>query len=157
MQKKIVISVMTLMVVALAGTAMAQGGHMNGFYRNNSFIFDQLTPEKQHEAAAIFKKFENKFEPIKSQIWAKRTELNALVNSGAAEKDDITALVGDLTILRDKDYKLRKQLSEEIEQVTGIAMPVRSFAGYGMNNGRMDRRSHRRPPHNGRNCWDSNF
>lgn len=161
MKKKIVIPVMIIMVVTLAGTAMARGGFHSGFGNNARFcnngpaqLFDQLTPEKQQQVKAVFDKYEDKFHAIKSQMWAKRTELNALVDSGKAEKKDITSLVSEMTTLKDKSYKLRNQVSDEIEQATGIAMPGPRFGGYGMNNGKQGRGNHRQNNRNDGGCWN---
>ncbi|WP_432737968.1 Spy/CpxP family protein refolding chaperone [Maridesulfovibrio sp. FT414] len=168
MKKTIVIPVMVIMVLALAGTAMARGG-CNGAYGGGpgygqgygpctgpAQMFDQLTPEKQQEVKAIFQKYDDKIEAVRSQMWAKRTELNALVEAGKAEKKDITALVNDMAALRDKGYNLRKQLSAEIEQATGIAMPVPGFGGNGMDNGKMGFGRHHRGDDRGGNCWNWN-
>lgn len=156
MKKNIVIPVMAILVLAMGTTAMARGGYHGEFNRGQDQIFDQLTPEKQIEVKAIFKKFEDKFEAHKSQMWAKRTELNALVASGTADKKTITTLVSEMSTLRTQGYNLRKQLSEEIEQATGIAMPVRGFGGYGKDNGRQDRSYHRQNNRNGGSCWGYN-
>ncbi len=157
---------MIVMVVTLAGTAMARGGYHNGPGNNDGFrncgpaqLFNQLTPEKQQQVKSIFDKYSDKFQAIKNQMWAKRTELNALVASGNAGKKDITSLVNEMTTLKDKSYNLRKQVSDEIEQATGIAMPRGGFGGYGMNNGkpgsgRMGQNRNYQEFRNGGNCWN---
>ena len=133
MKKKIVIPVVAIMVMTIAGTAMARGGYHRGDhdgYRNGPRqIFEQLTPEKQQEVKAIFQKHEDEFQTIKTQMWAKRTELNALVDSGKADQKTISKLVKDMVNLRTKGYNLRKQVNEEIQSATGIEMPMRGFGG----------------------------
>lgn len=159
MKKKIVIPVVTIIVLTMAGTAMARGGNHRGNhdgYRNGHLqIFEQLTPEKQQEVKTIFKKHQDEFHNIKTQMWAKRTELNALVDSGKADQKTITMLVKEMVELRTKGYNLRKQVNKEIEKATGIQMPMRSFGpgshGFDNDSPRKDRR------HNNENrgCWNS--
>ena len=131
MKKKIVIPVVAIMVMTMAGTAMARGGYHRGnndcFRNGPRQIFEQLTPEKQQEVKAIFKKHQDEFQSIKTQMWAKRTELNALVDSGKADQKTISSLVKEMVDLRTKGYNLRKQVNEELETATGIEMPMRGF------------------------------
>ncbi|NDV21132.1 Spy/CpxP family protein refolding chaperone [Desulfovibrio sp. JC022] len=133
MKKKIVIPVVAIMVMAMAGTAMARGGNHrndhNGYHNGPRQIFEQLTPEKQLEVKAIFQKHQDEFQTIKTQMWAKRTELNALVDSGKADQKTISKLVKEMVELRTKGYDLRKQVNEELEAATGIDMPMRGFGG----------------------------
>ena len=169
MKKTVVIPVMVIMVMALAGTAMAQGGYhggnQGGGYANGpgfgpcagvGQLFSQLTPEKQQAVKAIFDKYDEQFRSIKTQMWAKRTELRALVASGKAEKKDITSLVSSMAALKDKNYNLRKQVSDEIEQTTGIAMPVFGCDGFDMDNGRRGNGRHHRDDRRGGGCWNYN-
>lgn len=151
---------MVIMVVSLAGTAMARGGYHGGSHReyhNNgqAGLFGQLTPEKQQEVKAIFQKHDKQIRSIQNQMWAKRTELQALVESGKAEKKDITSLVNEMAELKDKQFTLRNQVSDEIEQATGIAMPVFGCGGFDMDNGRMGFGRHHRDGRRG-GCWGFN-
>ncbi|WP_320173102.1 Spy/CpxP family protein refolding chaperone [Maridesulfovibrio sp.] len=158
MKKKIVIPVVAIMVMTMAGTAMARGGYhggeQNGYNNGPRQIFEQLTPEKQQEVKTIFQKHQDEFQSIKSQMWAKRTELNALVDSGKADQKTISKLVKEMVDLRTKAYNLRKQVNSEIETATGIEMPVRGLGGGrcfdddGPRNGR-------RPKNDNRGCWNS--
>ena len=170
MKKKIMIPIVAVMVMTMAGTAMARGCYQqsgNSGYRNGLYqIFEQLTPEKQQEVKAIFKKHQDELQTIKTQMWAKRTELNALVDSGKADHKTITKLVKEMTELRTKNYNLRVQLNEEIETATGIEMPIRGcglgFGGNNLDNGpRMGGRGFDDSPHQGRRhynnrgCWNN--
>ncbi|TIH17389.1 periplasmic heavy metal sensor [Marinifilum sp. JC120] len=133
MKKKIVIPVVAIMVMAMAGTAMARGGfhqgNHDGYHNGPRQIFEQLTPEKQQEVKAIFQKHQDEFQTIKTKMWAKRTELNALVDSGKADQKTISKLVKEMVELRTKSYDLRKQVNEELETATGIDMPMRGLRG----------------------------
>ncbi|NDV25456.1 Spy/CpxP family protein refolding chaperone [Desulfovibrio sp. JC010] len=157
MKKKIVIPVVAIMVLTIAGTAMAGGGYQRGnndcFRNGPRQIFEQLTPEKQQEVKAIFKKHQDEFQTIKTQMWAKRTELNALVDSGKADQKTISKLVQEMVELKTKGYNLRKQVNEEIETATGIEMPMRGFSGRGFDDDgpRKGRRHH----NDDRGRWNS--
>ncbi|ACS78747.1 Spy/CpxP family protein refolding chaperone [Maridesulfovibrio salexigens] len=158
MKKKIVIPVVAIMVMAMAGTAMARGGYHggehNGYNNGPRQIFEQLTPEKQKEVETIFQKHQDEFQTIKSQMWAKRTELNALVDSGKADQKTISKLVKEMVDLRTKAYNLRKQVNNEIQTATGIEMPMRGFGGGRNFDDDGPRKGHR---HNNdyRGCWNS--
>ncbi|MFW5501069.1 MULTISPECIES: Spy/CpxP family protein refolding chaperone [unclassified Maridesulfovibrio] len=158
MKKKIVIPVVAIMVMAMAGTAMARGGYHggehNGYNNGPRQIFEQLTPEKQKEVEAIFQKHQDEFQTIKSQMWAKRTELNALVDSGKSDQKTITRLVKEMTDLRTKAYNLRKQVNNEVETATGIEMPMRGFGGGRYFDSDSPRRGHRNN-NDYRGCWNS--
>lgn len=160
MKKKIVIPIVAVMVMTMAGTAMARGGNNRGEhygYQNGPRqIFEQLTPEKQQEVKAIFEKHQDEIQNIRTQMWAKRTELNALVDSGKADQKTITKLVKEMTDLRTKRFDLRKQVDDEIETATGIAMPLRG-CGFGFGGRDFDDgpRNGRRHHNNDRGCWNS--
>lgn len=110
-------------------------------------LYSQLTPEKQAEANAIFDKYEPQFEGIRNQMWAKRSVLQAMVNGGNADEKAITKLVNDISKLRDQMRDLRKAMSDELVQATGLTAfgdfgPCQRYAqtdcpGYGQNQGRM--------------------
>ncbi|CCO22508.1 Spy/CpxP family protein refolding chaperone [Maridesulfovibrio hydrothermalis] len=153
MKKKIILPVIAILVLATAGAAMARGGYQNGKQYSKGHIFSQLTPQKQQQVEAIFNKYETKLETIKSQMWAKRTELNALVNSGNADTKTIKTLVSDISGLRNQNFSLRKQISSEIEQATGIVMPV---GGQGMHHNNKGHGNHRQGYRKGGGCWNFN-
>lgn len=160
MNKKIVIPIVAIMVMTMAGTAMARGGYHNGnhdgFRNGIRQIFEQLTPEKQQEVKAIFAKHQDEFHAIKSQMWAKRTELNALVDSGKADQKIIRKLVKEMTELNTQSYQLTKQVNKEIETATGISMPLRGFGkGFCSRGFDDDGPRNGRRHNNGRGHWNS--
>ena len=122
-----------VLILAVASVAMARSGYQKGGYHSGNWeAYNQLTPEKQQQVQSIIKKYEDSFESLKSQQWAKRTELNALVDSGKADKDTIHALVKELSDIRDKVYAEHKKMTLEIEKETGLTFPA---MGQGMNRG----------------------
>ncbi len=134
MKKKTLVPLVVIFILSIAAVAMARGGNNGNGYHNGGkwAAYEQLTPEKQVQVQAIIKNYEATFEKLRSQQWAKRTELNALVESGKADKETIHALVKDLSETRDKMYATHKQMSSEIEKETGLKFPA---AGMGNSRG----------------------
>ncbi len=135
----------------MAGTAMARGGY-GGCMQGQGQMFNQLTPEKQQQVKAIFDKHENELQTVRTQLWAKRTELNALVASGKADQKTISGLVKEMTDLKTKQYNLRNQVNAEIEKTTGISMPMRGFGGHRFDNDGPGRGRHHNSGPRGGGC-----
>lgn len=125
MKRKALVPMIIVLVLAVASVAMARNGYQQrGYHSGNWAAYNQLTPEKQQQVQDIIKKYEDTFESLKSQQWAKRTELNALVDSGKADKDSIHALVKELSDVREKVYAEHKKMTAEIEKETGLTFPT---------------------------------
>ena len=110
-----------LVVLLVAATAMAnpygQGRH-GGKGVNPGF--SQLTPEKQAAFASIMNEYQDKVFPIRQDIWAKNTELNALYGNPNADPKRITTLVNDIKNLHTGLYEMRKSYGQRIEKEIGI-------------------------------------
>ncbi|TIH17388.1 periplasmic heavy metal sensor [Marinifilum sp. JC120] len=124
MKRKTLIPLIVVLVLAVASVAMARNGYRStGYHNGNWAAYEQLTPEKQQQVQDIIKKYESTFQTLKSDQWAKHTELNALVESGKADKDTIHALVKELTEVRNKLYAEHSKMADEIEKETGLTFP----------------------------------
>ncbi|ACS78746.1 periplasmic heavy metal sensor [Maridesulfovibrio salexigens] len=131
MKRKTLIPLIVVLVLAVASVAMARNGYRNAGYHNGNWAaYEQLTPEKQKQVQDIIKKYESTFQTLKSEQWAKHTELKALVDSGKADKDTIHALVKELSDVRDKLYTEHNKMAAEIEKETGLSFPPMG-QGYG--------------------------
>ncbi|WP_320007465.1 periplasmic heavy metal sensor [Maridesulfovibrio sp.] len=135
MKKKAFVPLIVVLVLAVASVAMARNGYRNtGYHCGNWAAYEQLTPEKQNQVQDIIKKYESTFQKLKSEQWAKHTELNALVDSGKADKETIHALVQELTKVRDKLNEEHEKMTDEIEKATGLTFPPMG-QGYGRGGG----------------------
>lgn len=124
MKRKTLVPLIVVLVLAVASVAMARNGYRNAGYHNGNWAaYEQLTPEKQTQVQEIIKKYESTFQALKSEQWAKHTELKALVDSGKADKNTIHSLVQELTEVRSKLYTEHKKMAEEIEKETGLVFP----------------------------------
>ena len=74
-----------------------------------------LTPEQRETVHKIFAAHKDKLHELRMGIWAKKTELKALVAAVKAEKSDIQGLIGEMTTLRNDKYEERKAILAEIE------------------------------------------
>lgn len=115
--------VLSMAAFAVAGPGYGRGA--NGVCGAPGYgpgaAYSQLTPEKQAEVKAVVDKYEPQFETVRTQIWAKRSVLQAMINGGKADEQAITKLVTDISSLRNKMRDLRASMAEELVKTTGIA------------------------------------
>ena len=124
MKKSIITLVAVASLVALSAFAFAgpKGGRGAGQGQN------QPTAEQRATIQKIVDAHQEKLYELREKIWAKHTELQALSNSGKAEKADIQSLVADISKLRDAMNKERLAIRTDIEKQTGLT-------GYGYGHG----------------------
>ena len=124
MKKSIITLVAVASLVALSAFAFAgpKGGKGTGQGQN------QPTAEQRATIQKIVDAHQEKLYELREKIWAKHTELQALSNSGKAEKADIQSLVADISKLRDAMNKERLAIRTDIEKQTGLT-------GYGYGHG----------------------
>ncbi len=122
MKKSIIALVAVASLVVLSAVAFAgpRGGRGQGQ--------NQLSAEQRASIQKIVDAHQDKLYDLREKIWAKHTELQALSNSGKAEKADIQALVNDISKLRDSLHKERLAIGTDIEKQTGLK-------GYGYYHG----------------------
>ena len=114
MKKRLVTLIGVLALVSLSAFAFAapKGGR--------GPAEPTLTPEKQAAVGKIIDKHHAKLYELREKIWAKHTELQALSQTGKAERADIQALIADISKLRAAMNEERDTLRAEIEKETGI-------------------------------------
>lgn len=128
MERKTLIPLMVLIVLSLAAVAMAKGGQR---YSDRPGQGPEISTENQAKLQAIFEKYNDKIHPLSEAQWSLKTELDALVRSGQADKQTITKLVKELSENREKIFNLHKQMSAEIKKETGLVFPMGGFGcGY---------------------------
>lgn len=130
MKKRIVITFTVLALVSLSALAFAAPKAGRGPAAQPT-----LTPEKQAAVSQIVDKHHVKLIELREKIWAKHTELQALSQSGKAEKSDIQSLIGDISKLRAAMNAERDAMRAEIEKETGIKGYGRGYHGGGMGGG----------------------
>jgi zinc resistance-associated protein len=104
-----VIALVALSAVAFAAPRTGKGAAQTA-----------ITPEQRVTVQKIIESHQDKLFELREKIWAKHAELQALSNSGKAEKGDIQALIGDISKLRDAMHKERQTIRTEIEKQTGL-------------------------------------
>ncbi|MBN2140467.1 MAG: periplasmic heavy metal sensor [Desulfovibrionaceae bacterium] len=131
-----------LAALLVAGLALA-GPYGHGDGPGMGRIYAQLSPEKQALVDKVMDQHQAKSHDLREKMWAKRTELDALVRSGKAEKKDIQSLVQEMTRLRSEMHTEREALRAELTKETGIEPPRRGLGpgfgerahGFGPGNG----------------------
>ena len=89
-----------------------------------------LTPDQQARLEKLNQDFYNETNALRNEIWAKRNELNTLLNEKEIDEGKVRALNQDLTALKAK--MADKRLQYRIE-----AQKIAPGAGYGTGWGRM--------------------
>ena len=118
-----VAALVSLSAFAFAGPRAGRGAGMDY----------NLTPEKRAAIQKIIEAHQDKLYDLREKIWAKQTELQALSNSGKAEKSDIQGLVAEISKLRASMHQERLAIRSEIEKQTGI----KAFGPGGYHHGGM--------------------
>ncbi len=143
MKKMLAVPFALLMAFALAAPVMAgPGGPRDGYggYHGGDRGYDHpaIPPEKMAAFKNIMKDFRDKTQPIREQLWTKRTELKALSRNPNTQPSSITKLAEDMSALRTQLYKERQALDDKLEKEVGINIYHygADFGGYGAMGGR---------------------
>ena len=97
--------------------------------------FMDLSPEKRTALTALAKEHREKTFPIREQLWAKATTLNALQNNPKMDPQQVTALVNEMTALRGKLHTERLAFESKVKKELGIDLPAGMGGGMGMGGG----------------------
>lgn len=104
---------------------------------------EQLTPEKQQAFQALQEAFQDKMDPLRNQMWVKRTELQALSVNPNAKPEALSGLVQEMGELRNTMHQERRAFREQVRTEIGIdlgqgrrgmggcAMGMRQGRGFG--------------------------
>ncbi len=110
---------------------MKNGGHggqmMGGGMGMSGAAWDALTPEQRDRYSSLRDAYAEKVEPMRSDMWAKHTELEALSNNPKVEPSYITKLVQDMKELGAKMRAERKIFADQVEKELGIRPFHRGF------------------------------
>jgi zinc resistance-associated protein len=133
--------VLGMTAMAFAGPGYGRGagvctgpGYGQGYGQGNAY--GQLAPEKQKAVEVIFEKYDAKFDDLRTQMWTKRSVLQAMINGGNADEKKIAGLASDLNKLRDQMRDTRLAMNAELEKETGLVGFGRGFGrGFGPGSG----------------------
>ena len=132
MKKRFVTAVALVALVSMSAFAFAAPRGGRGPVGDP---YAALSPEKQAAVNKILDKHHVKLQELRDQIWAKHTELQALSQSGKAERSDIQSLIADIAKLRTAMNSERDALRAELEKETGIKAFGRGYHRGGMGGG----------------------
>lgn len=107
----------------ISGYADAKGPKGNGAPR----YMEQLTPEQQNQARAIFEEGKNARQVLAADIAAKKAELAEVMKSASPDAARIEALSKELGQLRGKEMLVRMETTEKIKKagLPELKKPVR--------------------------------
>jgi zinc resistance-associated protein len=134
-----IITVLALTLVAASAFAY-RGGYGGGplglgcpGYNANGYAGGaaDLTQEQQADLEQAYADFNASMEPLREAMWAKRTELDALVESGSADSARIQTLIAEMSDLRARMRAERDAFQSTLVSEYGIT----ARGGYGMGRG----------------------
>ena len=114
---------------------MGYWGHGPGYCWRGPAAYGNLTPEQQTKLDKLQQDFYNETAKLRSELWAKQRELNALLSSPNPDDQRIRQLQAQINDLRDQ--LSQKRLDFELEArkiVPNTAVPY-GGPGYGMHRG----------------------
>lgn len=123
-----------LIVIAIA--SVAQAGRYGGWggCGGPQQAIESLSSEKQEAVTTAFEAFGQKTEPMRDEMWALHTELDALSRAGASEQK-ISEIVQKMRALRTDIRAERKALDAKLAEI-GVPRGARGgcpgFGGQGM-------------------------
>ncbi|MEW6667942.1 MAG: Spy/CpxP family protein refolding chaperone [Thermodesulfobacteriota bacterium] len=142
MKRLMTVGAVILVVTALAMPALArgpgwgrgQGGYGPGYGNCPGYgAWDQnLTDEQRAQIDALHKKFFDSTATLRSQVWAKQGELQAIMSSPNPDVEKAKALQKDLSNLRAQMAQERLSLQLEERKIN----PDARFGGWGRGHGR---------------------
>ncbi|EMG37074.1 Heavy-metal resistance [Desulfocurvibacter africanus PCS] len=97
-----------------------------------------LTPEQQAKFDKIMTEHQKKTHAVREDMWAKKTELNALSVNPNTKPERISQLVAELKSLRAKQYAEREALNATLkkEGLPQVGMGMGRMGGCGMMGGK---------------------
>lgn len=143
--KKILVIVGILALAAVVaipvmaqGPGWGRGSHMPGYwgggpgyYGNQGAGYGNLTDEQRTQLDNLYRKFYEDTAGTRSQLWAKRGELNALLSSPNPDPEKAKALQKDINDLRSKMEQDRLALNLEVQKISPDTRYGGPMGGYG--------------------------
>ena len=115
--------------LALAGPNGAGGGMGAGKGGGFGAFYSQLSLEQRAAVDAVFARHEQALFDLRQELWARNTELSALMDSGQADEKSVRALTTQIVDLRARQNAELKALREEIAKEAGVTLPPRGMGG----------------------------
>jgi len=110
-------------------------GHGPGYCWGGQTSYGNLTPEQQTRLEELQQDFYNETAKLRSELWAKRGELNALLNSPNADEQRIRQLQAQLNDLRAQLSQKRLDFQLEARKIAPNATIPYWGPGYRMHRG----------------------
>jgi zinc resistance-associated protein len=114
MKKRLVSLCVVLALVSFSALALAAPAKQEASKAGQGGV-----PEKRAAVQAIVDSHKERLFELHEKLWAKKTELNALVEMGKAERSDIQSLIAEMLELRAARHQERQAMRAEIEKTVG--------------------------------------
>ena len=137
----VIMAGIALLVSIAAVSAFAHGpgwgrgrGHHMMDYWNKGGGYENLTDEQQNELSQLDRKYFDQTTDLRNKLWAKRSELETILNSSTPDIDKAKAVQKDISDLRSKLDEKRIEYETEVRKLAPDATyryHGRHMGGYG--------------------------
>ena len=131
------LAVLITAALAFAQPGMGRGGYGPGGYGpggcpgwGNGVQAQNLTPEQQQKFDQLFEAHQKRTFALRQDIWAKKTELNALSGNPNTKPERISQLVNELKDLRAKMFAERESFQSALKK-EGLPAGLAACGGQG--------------------------
>lgn len=136
MRRTLIIPLAIMAILVVAAVAQAQpeqappAQQQYGCPYAKGQAVQPLSPEKQEAVQKAYEEFQDKMEPLRDDMWAYHTELDALSRAGADQKT-IVDLVEKMRDVRKQIYAQQQDLRTKLDAIGVPAGFGRGCGGYG--------------------------
>ncbi len=123
---------------------MGYWGHGPGYCWGGSGAYGNLTPEQQIKLNKLRQDFFNETAKLRSELWAKHAELNALLSSPNPDEQKVKGLQAQINSLRDQLSQKRLDFDLQARKIVPNTPGPNGGPAYGMYRG----------PHGPGYCWN---
>ena len=123
---------------------MGYWGHGPGYCWGGRAAYGTLTPDQQTKLNKLQQDFFNETAKLRSELWAKHAELNALLSSPNPDAQKVKELQAQINSLRDQLSQKRLDFDLQARKIVPNTPGPNVGPGYGMYRG----------PHGPGYCWN---
>ncbi|RLB19988.1 MAG: hypothetical protein DRG71_10420 [Deltaproteobacteria bacterium] len=114
---------------------MGYRGHGPGYCWQGTPAYGALTPEQQTKLDKLQQDFYNETAKLRSELWAKRGELNALLSSPNPDEQRVKELQAQINELRNQLSQKRLDFDLQARKIVPNTPGPYGGPGYGMHRG----------------------
>jgi len=114
---------------------MGYGGHGPGYCWQGSRAYGNLTSEQQAKLNELSQNFYNETAKFRSELWAKRGQMKALLNSQNPDEKELKELQAQINELSNQLSQKRLDFELQVRKIAPNTPGPYGGPGYGMHRG----------------------